>query len=155
MSDEFMDPYEAQALRDRFAAEATRPWKILLGAGLTVLFSYAYFIFVVWPFRIDAAVFVNRYTGGVFLATLVAAIAIVAVIRDKWPAAVALIGVGPESYRLVRLLTQDDPLQVRWYDMTLIAGLVVVVITAIVTLVRPRPEPPTFEADLPSARVRS
>lgn len=155
MSHEFMDPYEAQALRDRFTAAATRPWKVLLCAGLAVLASYAYFVFVVWPFRIDAAMLVNRYTGGVFIATLVAAIATVAVVRDKWPAAVALICVGPETYRLVRLLTDDHALRLRWYDVTLIAGLFVLVLTAIVTLATPRPEPPQLEAELPSARLRS
>ncbi len=155
MSDDFMDPYEAQVLRDRYTAAATRPWKILLGAGLTVLFSYFYFIFVVWPFRIDAGMLVNRYTGGVIIATVVAAIATVTVIRHKWPAVVALVCVGPETYRIVRLLADDRTLRLRWYDVTLIGGMVALVITAIVTLVRSRPEPPELEAEMPSARVLS
>lgn len=155
MSSDFLDPYEAQAQRDAYAIAAKRPWKVMLWASLVALFSHFYFIFVLWPFAIPMEMLVNRYVGGIFLAFVVAAIAVVAVVRGKWPAAVILLCAGPETYRLVEFLSSGRSLRFRWYDYGLVGGIAVLVVTAVVTLVTRRPEPPVFEADLPRAQVHT
>ncbi len=151
MSNEFLDPYEAQTLRDRYAVAAKRPWKVMMVAGLMALFSHLYFIFVLWPFRISTSMLFNLHVGGIFLATVVAVVAVLAVVRGKWPAAVVLICVGPEIYRLIDFFSHSDELRMRWYDYSLVGGVLVLVVVALVTLVVRRPEPPVFEADLPTA----
>jgi hypothetical protein len=120
----------------------------MFAAGGAAIAVYLYEAFALPVDRLQADMFVNPRFGGLAAATVIASVAVSLRVQRTWPAAGALIAIAPLWFALLREGSYGAWIR-ETTDVVFIIGVALLPLTAIVTLLLPRPP-----AVVPEARLR-
>lgn len=141
---------ERLATYERYQRALRRPWAIMTAAGMIAIGLYIWKVLKLAPHDGRHGMFSNPRFLGLVVATFVSIVAGSRAIRSKWPAAVALVAMLP-LWRA--LAAQSGPWVRSTSDAVIVGALALLPVTALVTLVLPRPRLPAVRHGLPEARV--
>jgi hypothetical protein len=146
-----IDPFQAQALRERYAAAVARVWLVIAVATLVFLVAVSHAV-VSHGGRVDDDFGVHlAATGFAFVTAIGAALARV---RGRWPAMLIAIALAPMTYRVWLALGRTHRLFASMLDIVTLLALAVAVVGTLFALVGQRPQPPWREPTLPRATAR-
>lgn len=146
-----IDPYQAQALRERFAAAVARVWLVIAAATLVFLVAVTYAV-VSHGGRVDDDF--GMHLAAVGFAFVTAIGAALAQVRGRWPALLIAVGLAPMTYRVWLALGRAHRLFASMLDIVTLLALAVAVVGTVFALVGQRPRPPWREPTLPRATAR-
>jgi hypothetical protein len=146
-----IDPYQAQALRERYAAAVARVWLVIAAATLVFLVAISYAV-VSHGGRVDDDF--GMHLAAVGFAFVTAIGAALARVRGRWPAAVIAVALAPMTYRVWLTLGRAHRLFASVLDIVTLLALAVAVVGTVFALVGKRPQPPWREPTRPLAMSR-
>jgi hypothetical protein len=146
-----IDPFQAQALRERYAAAVARVWLVIAVATLVFLVAVSHSV-VSHGGRVDDDFGVHLAAVGFAFVTAIGAA--LAQVRGRWPAMLIAIALAPMTYRVWLALGRTHRLFASVLDIVTLLALAVAVVGTVFALVGQRPQPPWREPTLPRATAR-
>jgi hypothetical protein len=136
------DPYSQFLAERRYHQAITRPWLVVVAAGVTVVLLFLHAVFSSL-LVVSSSSFVNPYFGGIAIATTVAIYGLATTSTKRWPPAVVIVALGPSVLRILDGFAEGRRHFRHTGDKLFMAAFATMLIVAIYLLVRSPPTPPS------------